>query len=293
MTAPTNPLKFNIAPAQRLILFALTYLVGLVATAFIATFLMKIAGDSRYVAMLRVSTMIQDVVMLVLPAVATAVIVTSQPARLLCLQTKPRGSMIVFAMLVVVVSAPAMSYIIRLNESLTLPESMASLERALREAEAGAAQSIAAMMVVHNIPNLLVNILIIGVMAGFSEELFFRGGLQRLLQSTRLSPVAAIWITTMIFSAVHMQFYGFIPRMLLGAYFGYLLLWTGSIWVPMAAHMFNNTMFVVLQYVTGTGDPQIAMPGMPQWIVPAVSLVATVVLLSMRRRLFYPASAKE
>ena len=53
----------------------------------------------------------------------------------------------------------------------------------------------------------------------------------------------------MLFSAMHMQFFGFFPRMLLGALFGYLLVWTGSLWVPVFAHFFNNASAVIAYYL--------------------------------------------
>ena len=59
----------------------------------------------------------------------------------------------------------------------------------------------------------------------------------------------AIWITAFIFSAVHMQFYGFVPRMLLGALFGYMFVWTGSLWVPVLMHFVNNGIAVVVNYL--------------------------------------------
>ena len=60
----------------------------------------------------------------------------------------------------------------------------------------------------------------------------------------------AIWITAIIFSAVHFQFYGFIPRVLLGAFFGYLALWSGSLWLPIFAHALNNSLVVISTWLT-------------------------------------------
>ena len=54
-----------------------------------------------------------------------------------------------------------------------------------------------------------------------------------------------IWTAAILFSAFHLQFYGFFPRMLLGAYFGYLLYWSHSIWLPIFAHFINNAIAVI------------------------------------------------
>ena len=94
------------------------------------------------------------------------------------------------------------------------------------------------------------------VLPALAEELTFRGVLQRLLQGSNVSdfhtvkvPHIAIWVTAILFSAIHMQFYGFIPRMLMGALFGYMLVWTGSLWVPILMHFTNNAMAVILYFV--------------------------------------------
>jgi membrane protease YdiL (CAAX protease family) len=91
-----------------------------------------------------------------------------------------------------------------------------------------------------------------------AEELTFRGVLQRLFSPKRhasndlvnqSTPHVAIWCTAIIFSAIHMQFYGFVPRMLMGALFGYMLVWTGSLWIPILMHFTNNAMAVLLYFV--------------------------------------------
>ncbi len=272
-----NPIRFNIPPAQRLILLVLTFLLGLIVTAFLSTILMKAGGESKYLAMLRIGTVAQDLFMLILPAVVTAMVITRQPARLLCLDTKPSMKMLFTALVLMIVSSPMMTWIIKLNAAVTFPPALAELEQWLRSTEETAAGTVNLMLGAHNPVNLIINLLIIGVMAGLAEELFFRGALQRVLQSCRMPAVAAVWITAVIFSAVHMQFFGFVPRLLLGAFFGYLLLWSGSVWLPVAAHVFNNCMFVLLNYFTGNGDPEIGGGGTSSWLLPLVSCILTVI----------------
>lgn len=274
-----NPIRFNIPPAQRIILLLLTFLLGLIVTAFLSTFLLKAGGESKYLAMLRIGTVAQDLFMLIFPAVITAMVITRQPARLLCLDTRPSWKMLWLALVVMIISSPLMTWIIKLNASMTFPPALAELEQWLRATEDSAAGTVNLMLCAHTPVNLIINLLIVGLMAGLAEELFFRGALQRVLQSCRVPAVAAVWITAMIFSAVHMQFFGFIPRLLLGAFFGYLLLWSGSVWLPVAAHAFNNCMFVLLTYITGSGDPEIGGSGAVSWLAPVISCGLTLVAL--------------
>lgn len=248
-----NDLHFIIPSGKRLALLLLTFIFGYAIASILNVLLMNITGVTT--ASLRIGTVIQDIVMLMLPAVATAMLSTRRPAIFLRLERRPNARLLLVAIAVMIVSAPLMSLIVKLNEAITLPEAMASIERALRTMEDSAGASINLMLGAHNIPNLIVSLLLVGILAGICEELFFRGALQGLLStSKRMSSTAAIWIAAAIFSLVHFQFFGFFPRMLLGAYFGFLLVWSGSIWVPMCVHAFNNVMYVVIQYCNGSGE---------------------------------------
>ena len=93
----------------------------------------------------------------------------------------------------------------------------------------------------------------IAILPALGEELMFRGVIQRILTNWTKNYHWGIWITAFLFSAMHMQFYGFLPRMALGAMFGYLLVWTGTMWVPILAHFVNNAMGVLGYYFIGKG----------------------------------------
>jgi len=258
----------------------LTYIVGLVITSLAQSLLMRVGGDDKMLAMMRIAVVLQDVFVFVLPAVVTALIVTRQPVRLLALGSAPTGMQTLLAVFVMLVSSPFMSWVIELNASVHLPESMAALEASLRAMENAAESTVQMMLGARTPGNLVVSVLIVGVLAGFSEELFFRGALQRLLSTTAMSPALAIWISAFIFSALHFQFFGFVPRLLLGAFFGYLLLWSGSIWLPMLVHALNNSLFVILQHFTGNGEPQFGMAFDNPFSV-AISAVLTAIGLAL------------
>ena len=280
-----NQIRFLVSPGRRVAMLLLTYVVGLVVTSFVSSLLMNIGGEGKHVAMMRIAVVVQDIFMMIVPAVVTALIVTRQPVRLLAIGTAPTGRQTLLAVLVMLVSSPLMSWIIKLNASVHLPESMAALEASLRAMEDAAEATVQLMLGGHTPANLLLNILLIGVLAGFSEELFFRGAMQRLLGTTRMSQTAAIWITAIVFSAVHFQFFGFVPRLLLGAYFGFLLVWSGSLWLPILIHTLNNSLFVVLQHFTGSGEPQFgaSADGTAGVIISAVLTVAGLYLLYKQR----------
>lgn len=199
---------------------------------------------------LRIITVIQDVFVFVIPAVIAAIVVTRLPANLLAITAKPRFTSIVMALVILGVSMPAMEYIISLNQSLPLPDSLGWLEDLIRKMEDDAANAVNALAGGTSVGDLIMGVLIVGVLTGFSEEIFFRGAMLNLFLSTRMRKHLCVWLVAIIFSFMHFQFYGFVPRILMGAYFGYLIWWTGSLWVPVIAHAFNNSLVVVIQWIS-------------------------------------------
>ena len=142
-----------------------------------------------------------------------------------------------------------MNFIVHCNESIVLPESLSHIEKAMKAMEEASRQQINILLGKPSIGSLIISILIVGVLTGIGEELFFRGGLQNILRTCPMNPHLAIWITAVIFSAMHFQFYGFIPRVLLGAFFGYLAFWSKSIWLPIFAHTLNNSLVVISSWL--------------------------------------------
>ncbi len=139
------------------------------------------------------------------------------------------------------------------NAQLDLPESMAGLEDWMKEMETQLMELTRFLTDFQTIPELLTGILVIGVFAGIGEEMFFRGVLQPKMKLYTNSAHWGIWLTAIIFSAIHVQFYGFLPRVFLGALFGYLYHYSGSLLYPILAHVFNNALTVLVIYMANQG----------------------------------------
>lgn len=266
---------------QRLLLllciFLICYLLTMGAVYIIGR---ALAGNQG--AALRISAVLQDLMTFVIPAAATAVMVTRRPAELLCLTRIPKIPFIIGITVILFVSIPAQEAIIYWNHNLTLPSSMAAFETAARAMEDAAFNTIKTLLSNTSTGALIVNILIIGILAGFSEELLFRGCFQRLLTTGGVNPHVAIWTVAICFSALHFQVFGFVPRILLGAYFGYLLLWSGTIWIPVTAHVLNNIMFVVTAYHNVRTEGLQALSNEPSlwpWDTALASVILTAAAL--------------
>ena len=145
-------------------------------------------------------------------------------------------------------SAPIFEQAIKLNEQLVLPAALSDLENWMRAKEAELEQVTRMFLSDTTYGGLFINLLVVAVIAAIGEEFLFRGCVQGILQRWFRNPHTAVWVTAIVFSAIHLQFYGFLPRMLLGALFGYLLLWGKNIWLPVLAHFINNATAVIAAF---------------------------------------------
>jgi membrane protease YdiL (CAAX protease family) len=131
---------------------------------------------------------------------------------------------------------------------MVLPDFLSGLEQWMRESEAQAEELTRAFLTFNGIGSLFYILIIVAVVPAIGEELLFRGVLQKIILQWTKKPHLAIWITAIAFSALHMQFFGFLPRMLLGVVFGYLFFWTNSLWLPILGHFINNGSVVLMSY---------------------------------------------
>ena len=237
--------RLNMRLSRRLLLLLCLMLLGVIATSILLLFV----PDGNLFAMLTM----QDILAFILPAVVTMAIIYRRPFHVMGLDRAPSWLAITIVIVFYVISLPAMNWLVEMNKAMSLPSWMASIEQAMRAAEDSAAEVTQEMLNINSVGQLILCVLVVGVMAGLSEEMLFRGAMLRTMQDSRLGKHAVVWITAILFSAFHLQFYGFVPRMLLGVWLGYLFVWTGSLWVPIIAHTLNNSTVVLMSYLSNKG----------------------------------------
>lgn len=220
---------------------------------------MMLAGNLS-VMDLRIQMLLQTLLIFAVPALLAAWLWSRQPAAWLRLRKAGNWQLYVLAALLMVVAQPGINLLATWNESWQLPAAFASLEETLRQLEDSAREATEMLAAAPTFAVMLLNLLVMALMPALAEELSFRGVLLGLMDGGDPSSLGprpslsrrthvAIWTVGIIFSLVHFQFYGFIPRMLLGVVLGYLLAWTGSLWVPVLAHFVNNAFVVLMYYI--------------------------------------------
>ena len=196
----------------------------------------------------------QNVFAFILPALLTwKMCFHAAPLSAIEADRFPSLRMIAVTLLIYFIGMPALNQLIYWNQEMELPEMFADFEQWCREMEKTAEQLTEGLLSSTDLFPTAMNILIIGILTGIGEEFFFRGALQRMLIYCRINAHAAIWTSAVIFSAIHFQFFGFIPRLLLGAFFGYLYWWSGCIWVNSFAHALNNSLVIIATWCINKG----------------------------------------
>lgn len=230
----------------------------------------------------------QAILVFMIPPYITGYYVNRYPVKFLRLDIGISFSSLITVIGGFIIGLPFLNQVINWNEHLVLPEGLSHIEEGLRAMEDAAKAATDVLLETTTIGGLITGILVIGMLTGLGEEMFFRGGFQRLLTYNGINHHIAIWSVAVLFSLMHFQFYGFIPRVLLGAFFGYLLYWSGSLWVSVFAHALNNSMVVVCVWLQKRGIVDIDIEnwgvttGFP-WIAIICFLLLICFLYVMRK----------
>lgn len=226
--------------------------------------------DPQSVGGMKALQAMQVVFLFVLPALGVTWLYREEPAKWLGLSVFPAPKVWLAAALLMIVMLPGINLMSYWNQQLSLPDCLSGLEERMKLLEEQSAALLERFMDTTSVWGLMINLGLMALLPAVGEELAFRGVLlhtmapegslvvgRRSLDKPEAgtenrepkTPHLAIWATAIIFSFVHFQFYGFVPRMLMGGLFGYVLCWTGSLWVAMLMHFTNNAMVTLLYFI--------------------------------------------
>lgn len=188
--------------------------------------------------------------------------------------------------LFVVSALPMISMLAEWNKGIELPSFLASMEEMMRQMEESAKEVTDQFLNTSSVGMMFVNLFVIALLPAVGEEMMFRGWLQRVLGKS-VNYHTAIWVSAFVFSAIHFQFYGFIPRMLIGAALGYLYCYTGSLWASIVAHFTNNAVAVISAFLVYNGyisiNPDLIGTG-DTWYLSVASVAVCLALIFMLKK---------
>jgi len=220
---------------------------------FINTDILDFGLYPEYVHVVKYFQIIQSLGIFILPPVVAAFLFSFHPNQYLKIENHPSWFSFVIAGIIMIASLPIIDWLLQLNEMLQLPELFNSMEHWMKKAEESRNEITEAFLNVDSVTSFAFNIFMFGILAAVGEELLFRGLIQRLFSEWLKNNHWAVIITALLFSALHMQFYGFLPRFVLGVFLGYLFVWTRSLWIPIFAHFVNNASAVTVYFLYKRG----------------------------------------
>lgn len=198
-----------------------------------------LSGDKKYLDGLKIFQILTSVFFFLLPPLFLALTEGKRADRFFGLKT-PKLNLLVLVIAIMICSMPFSEWTALANQKMVLPDFLKSVQQWMKDKEDEAAKMTLVLLKMDHTGEFLVNLLMIAVLPAIGEELMFRGGIQRAFSRMFKNHHAAIWTAAFIFSAIHMQFFGFLPRLLLGAGFGYLYYWSGNLGYSIFAHFLNN-----------------------------------------------------
>lgn len=243
------PLIKNTSQGTRLLTFILLLIFGIVFSSVLGVFVAMINGGEIFsFKNLRIIQVLNQVVGFMMPAVVYAILVKEKPFNFLGFNKMPAWSLLgIVAMFTII---PFLGTVTDWNDSIVFPESMRAIEEQMRATQQKS-EEIIEMFISQG--SLFSSLLIIAALAAVSEELLFRSVIQRWLMKLFKNVHVAIIVTAIVFSAFHMDFFGFFPRFILGLMLGYMFWMTGSIFPSMLMHFVNNATIVMLHYLNTRG----------------------------------------
>ncbi|MBU0765181.1 MAG: CPBP family intramembrane metalloprotease [Bacteroidetes bacterium] len=203
---------------------------------------------------IRYFQIIQSLGLFVIPSFIIGLMYSRSSINYLKLDSLPGFSLVMISVLLIIVTQPFINLVASFNKELLANGFFGYAEQWILESEQSAMKQVDAFMRAQGFSGLVLNIFTIALIPAIGEELLFRGILQRLFADWTSNIHAGILISALVFSAIHFQFYGFLPRLFLGVLFGYLLVWSGSLWLPVFIHFVNNALAVVVMHCISTMD---------------------------------------
>lgn len=271
-----------------LLLFVISMIAGfLISGIDISTLKENLLAESGEgeINFIRYLVIMQDICFFIIPGIYLLTLMNPLDRKYLKYFSVPKPREAGLVILLAFSLIPLISFTGQLNSGMHLPEWLSEVEKWMSSKEDEANDIIKLIIISDSFLMLIMNLVIIALLPAIGEEIVFRGIFQKIFQKLFRNDHVGIWAMAFIFSAIHLQFFGFLPRFILGLGFGYLYYWSGTLWLPIIAHFVNNAIMTVGVYISGW-ENSIANPDISFWkqalILPAPMFIAVMIMLYFR-----------
>ena len=245
----------NKSESTKLFLFVMivfiSALIGVLSIGIIFVDIGELNFSPENISQLKIIQLISSVFIFIIPALLFSYFENDQYLKGLGFNSNFKRQNILIILMIILFSQPLVAYCMQLNLDFihSISDYIPKVIESMKQMEKDAKLLTEALLKMDNIGDLLFNLFLIALIPAIGEEMFFRGVIQKKLKNILRNPHIAILITAFIFSAIHMQFFGFLPRFFLGVILGYLFYYSGSLWMPIIAHFINNALAILLMYL--------------------------------------------
>ena len=263
MTGFKGPFKlYNESPVYQVIVALLIIFgVGLTLTIiFIAVGILISGADvsifnkpaaaysGNDLAFMRYLLIIQNISLFIIPSFLILNLLRTESETRISIFKTPQLKEIGLVIALAICLFPVTSITGEINSAMHLPHWLSGVEKWMVEQEDKADNLIDIFISRTTFPGMILNLIMIAILPAIGEELIFRGVFQKIFIKLFKSGHIAIWFMAILFSTLHFQFFGFVPRLILGVVFGYLFFWSGNLWLPIMSHFVNNAFPVIITY---------------------------------------------
>ena len=245
----------NKSESTKLFLFVLivfiSALIGVLSIGIISADVGELNFSPENISQLKTMQLISSVFIFIIPPLLSSYFDNDQYLKELGFNSKFKRQNILIILMIILFSQPLVAYCMQLNLDFinSISDYIPKVVKSMKQMEEDAKLLTEGFLKMDNIGDLLFNLFLIAIIPAIGEEMFFRGVIQKKLKNILRNPHIAILITSFIFSAIHMQFFGFLPRFFLGIILGYLFYYSGNLWMSVIAHFINNALAVLLMYL--------------------------------------------
>lgn len=277
------PLIKNASQGAKLLIFILLLIFGLAFSSVLGALFMLSGDGMNDITNIKIGQVISQVFGFMLPPILYVMLVKEKPFNYLGFKKLQPWSLLGIVAIFTII--PFLTMVAEWNDNISLPESMAVLEQKLRYIQELANETTERFMTEGS---LFSGLIIVAALAAISEELLFRSVIQKAFVKICKNAHVGIIITAIVFSAFHGDFFGFVPRFILGLMLGYMFYLSGSIFPSMLMHFANNGTIVILYYLNTRGFINIDVENFGSTdnvLVIALSLIVTVAIFIACNRL--------
>jgi uncharacterized protein len=290
-----HPYLRNLSPGVQLLAFMLISLCVIILCAFMAMPLVKMITGidmtldpealGRYeeegvLTANRILVFFNQLGLFLIPAFIFSKLVSYPVEDFLHTRKRTELKTVLIIVIAVISSLALTNFLYYLNKMLELPESMSGVEVQIRRMEEQSDLFFNATLSEPGVFSMILNLFLLAFIPALAEEFFFRGVLQRLFSKILNNPHIAIWVAAFVFSFMHLQFYGFLPRFMYGLLLGYIFFWTKNIWYNVLFHFLNNSIAVVLYILIREEKVDAAVDSYSGSLNEVIPLILSILILA-------------